>query len=312
LQAAVEWAQVVHVYGLYNLLGPAAAFFARRDKRPLVLEPLGMYVPRVRHIRLKRWYHRLFTLRLMQQAAVVIATSPTEQAELAAHVESSRLVLRQNVLDMTPYQCLPERTTFRQARQIGDAEQLIIYIGRISPIKNLIALVQAFGQTALECGRLLLIGPQLEPDYAAQVQATINQLGLAAQIQLIGPLYAADKLAALAAADLVVLPSTYESFGNAAAEAVAAGVPVLLSDTCGIAPLINERAGLAVPPTIDGLAAGLRLMLTDLDRRKQLTQQREAVLADLAGDEPVLQMEQIYQKITLERGNVGTLNRNFL
>jgi glycosyltransferase involved in cell wall biosynthesis len=306
LEAAVQWAQVVHVYGLYNLLGPAAAFFAQRGARPLVLEPLGMYVPRTRHVRLKQWYHRLFTTRLLRQAAVVIATSPAEQAELAAHVETARLVLRQNMLDVEQYRHLPDRLAFRKARQIAADERQIIYVGRISPIKNLVALVQAFGEAALARTRLLLIGPQLEPDYAAEVQDTINWLGLAERVQLIGPLYAADKLAALAAADLLVLPSTYESFGNAAAEAVAAGIPVLLSDTCGIAPLINERAGLAVPPTVDGLAAGLQVMLTDHDRRAQVMQQREAVLAELAGDQPVQQMEQIYQQILAEHSNVTT------
>ena len=306
LQAAVDWAQVVHVYGLYNLLGPAAARAARRSARPLVLEPLGMYVPRLRHIRLKHWYHRLFTARLLQQAAVVIATSPAEQAELAAQVDSARLVLRQNVLDVAQYQPLPDRAVFRQAQHIAADERLIIYVGRISPIKNLVALVQAFDQAALAQTRLLLIGPQLEPDYAAQVRATIDQLRLTERVQLIGPLYAADKLAALTAADLLVLPSTYESFGNAAAEAVATGVPVLLTQACGIAPVIDRRAGLAVTADAAALAQGLRVLLDDADQRAALTARRPEVLAELAGDGPVRQMEQIYQQILASHSNVTT------
>ena len=68
----------------------------------------------------------------------------------------------------------------------------------------------------------------------------------------------ADQKAALALADLLVLPSLNESFGNSAAEAVAAGVPVLLTDTCGIASMIHRRAGLAVPLGVEALAEGLR------------------------------------------------------
>lgn len=301
LRGAVRWAQVIHVYGLYNLLGPAAACFARRGRRPLVLEPLGMYVPRLRHVWLKQLYHYAFTARLLKQAVVVIATSPVEQAELVEQVETARLVLRKNVLDMAPYQQLPDRAVFREARHLAAGDRLIIYLGRISPIKNLVALVQAFDQAQLDRACLLLIGPQLEPDYATQVQNMIDRLGLTERVQLIGPLYEADKLAALAAADLLVLPSVYESFGNAAAEAVAAGVPVLLTQACGIAPVINGRAGLAVAAGPAFLAQGLQILLDDTAQRAALTARHAEALADLVGEGPVRQMEQIYRQITLER-----------
>ncbi|MCX6896410.1 MAG: glycosyltransferase [Verrucomicrobia bacterium] len=54
LAEAVRWAELVHGYGLYDLIGPAAAHYARRHSRPYVLEPLGMYVPRARNLFAKR------------------------------------------------------------------------------------------------------------------------------------------------------------------------------------------------------------------------------------------------------------------
>ena len=57
------------------------------------------------------------------------------------------------------------------------------------------------------------------------------------------------------------MPSLIESYGNAVAEAVAAGFPVLLTDTCGIAPAIHERARLAVSLGVEKLAHGLRTLL---------------------------------------------------
>ncbi len=297
LREWARWAQVIHVYGLYNLIGPAAALFAWRFHCPLVLEPLGMYMPRLRHIWAKQLYHHVFTARLLRQAALVIAASSAEQAELAAQVDAARLVLRQNILDLQSAQHLPDRTLFRNVRHIAADERLIVYLGRISPIKNLVALVRAFEQAALERTRLLLIGPQLEPDYAAQVQGAIDQLGQAGRVQLIGPLYEADKWAALAAADLLVLPSTYESFGNAAVEAVAAGVPVLLTETCGSAPLIHQRAGLAVPSTVDGLARGLHILLDDSAQCAALTGQRQQVLGALSQDAILDQTEKLYRMI---------------
>ena len=100
----------------------------------------------------------------------------------------------------------------------------------------------------------------------------IESLHLQESVRLIGPIYDQDKLAALAATDLFVLPSLSESFGNAAAEAVAAGVPVLLTDTCGIAPMIHERAGLAVPLGMASLAAGLRTMMNDAEHKNSASE----------------------------------------
>ena len=58
-----------------------------------------------------------------------------------------------------------------------------------------------------------------------------------------GPLYDEDKKAAFADADVFALPSRYENFGNAVAEAVASGVPVIVTNACGIHSLVRESGG---------------------------------------------------------------------
>jgi glycosyltransferase involved in cell wall biosynthesis len=299
LRQAVRQADLVHCYGLYNLLCPAAAFLARRAGRPYLLEPLGMYVPRARHVRVKTLYNRIFTAWLARRAAGVVAASAHEVRDLSGLVADGRISLRAHGVDLTPFRTQPDVRAFRSAHGLGPNERLILYLGRISPIKNLEQLVSAFKEATLEDARLLLVGPMLEPDYAARLSTLIADLGLADRVQLAGPLYGPDKLAALAAADLFVLPSLSESFGNAAAEAVVAGVPVLLTETCGIAPVIHRRAGLAVPLTTAGLVAGLRLMLNDPEQRAALTRQRSDVIRELSWEEPLQQTEQIYRRIAL-------------
>lgn len=301
LRQAISWADIVHCYGLYNLLCPAAALMARRADRPYLLEPLGMYIPRSRNTRVKSLYHRIVTGWMMRHAARLIATSPAEQRELSGLVPSNRLVLRRNGLDLTLFQELPDGAAFRARYAIAADERIILYLGRISPIKNLEQCISAFKEASLYRTRLLLVGPMLEPDYASHLQTHIAGLGLTHQVLLTGPLYDQQKLEALAATGLFILPSLYESYGNAAAEAVAAGVPVLLTENCGIAPLINGRAGLAVPQTTADLAEGLRIMLDDPDRRNQLTSRRAEILPFLSWQEPLNQTEHLYQNIISDR-----------
>ena len=294
---AVSQADVVHCYGLYNLLCPIAALIAKRQKRPYLLEPLGMYVPRARKMRLKSIYHRLFTGWMARGATKLIATSPAEAKELSSLVDNDHLVLRRNGIDLALFQRLPSGSDFRSAYNIGD-KRIILYIGRISPIKNLEQLITAFHRAALKNTVLVLVGPMLEADYAAEVRARIADLNLGDNVRLVGPLYNHQKLAALAAADLFVLPSLYESYGNVAAEAVAAGVPVLLTEVCGIAPLIHGRAGLSVPLQTDALADGLHMMIDDSEQRAAWTGKRADVLAELSWEKPLEQLELLYRSVT--------------
>jgi glycosyltransferase involved in cell wall biosynthesis len=126
----------------------------------------------------------------------------------------------------------------------------------------------------------------------------IGQLNLDGRVLLTGPLYGEDKLCALAAADLFVLPSLMESYGNAAAEAVAAGVPVLLTEGCGIAPQIAGRAGMVVSASVSALEQGLRSMMEDRTVRGRLTGQMSQVRKELSWDEPLAQTEQLYEAVT--------------
>lgn len=294
LATAIRQADIVHCYGLYNFLCPAAIALAHKLHRPALIEPMGMYRPRASSQFAKCLYHRLITRRMFQRAACVVATSPSELEELHGTVDSSKLGLRRNGIDVAACRQLPSKEVFCQRFKLAPADRLVLFVGRISPIKNLEQLIRAFDRAALANVKLVLAGPESEPPYAAKLRELIQSLNLADRILWTGPLFDADKLAALAAADLFVLPSLSESFGNAAAEAVAAGVPVLLTDTCGIAPLIHRRAGLAVPLGEESLANGLRLLLDDAVQRAALTRHREAVLQELSWEEPLNEMERIY------------------
>ncbi|MCX6896411.1 MAG: glycosyltransferase [Verrucomicrobia bacterium] len=206
-------------------------------------------------------------------------------------------MVRRNGIELAAFENLPDGGEFRKRQGIPAGERIVLYLGRISPIKNLEQLVAAFAQADLKNVRLVLAGPMLEADYAARLQAQAAALRPADKIIFTGPLFGADKLAALAAADLFVLPSLSESFGNAAAEAVAARVPVLLTDTCGIAAMIHGRAGLAVPLGVGSLAAGLRTMLDCAPEAATLTGRQEEVRRELSWEEPISQTEAMYQEI---------------
>lgn len=301
LWRAVEWADVVHCFGLYNLLCPLAALAAGKSSVPYLLEPLGMYVPRARSRRAKGAYNALVTSWVARHAARVVATSPAEAGELARLAPGSKLVMRRNGIDLSQFEDLPGGDAFRNRFGIERAERIVLYIGRISPVKNLEQLIQAFREAEMGCTQLVLVGPALEPDYAAKLRKLVRGLHLERTVLFAGPLYGREKLEALAAADLFVLPSLAESFGNAAAEAVAARVPVLVTEGCGIAPLVHLRAGLSVPLHTGKIGEGMRALLDDPAVRASVTSRRAEVLAQLSWDEPLREAERVYFSVVGSR-----------
>ncbi len=235
---------VVHFYGLYDLLGPAVAYFCRRRGIPYVIEPMGMYRPIDRSFRLKRIWRDSFGKSFWRGAARIIATSEMEQQELLEEgVPAEKIVIRYNGIDPGSFTSPPPRGGFREKWNVSPDEPLILFLSRIIPRKGADMLIESFAEACPLAGRLAIAGPEGEPGYLAQLKACAKKSGGEARVIFTGPLYDEEKKAALADADLFVLPSRYENFANAPAEAMACGVPVIITDACGILFTGRRRSG---------------------------------------------------------------------
>jgi glycosyltransferase involved in cell wall biosynthesis len=261
----------------------------------MFIEPLGMYPPRLRNVMFKRLYHRFFTRSLFRQAHRVVANSDAEAAELRKEVPADRCVIRRNGIQTEQFASLPPPSQFRRQFAVPDSDKLVLFLGRISPIKNLETLIAAFAQCRVSNARLIIAGPEMEPDYAVKIRKLARETALGDRILFPGPLYNDAKLAALSAANLFVLPSHSESFGNAAGEAVAAGLPVVLTNTCGISPIIDGKCGRSVSSNVEQVAAAIHDLLVDPAPYCD-AHVRAAVLRQLSWSAPVSQMNALYKE----------------
>jgi glycosyltransferase involved in cell wall biosynthesis len=144
----------------------------------------------------------------------------------------------------------------------------------ISPIKNTLGLLGAFARL-MERGvdaELRLAGPQVSPEYAARVEAFIRRRDLIDRVLLLGALDASQIQEELAAAAVFVLASLQENAPMAIAEAMAAGVPVVTSNRCGMPHMItHEESGYLIDPTNqDDIARRLGQLLQDADLRARM------------------------------------------
>ena len=296
---------VVHFYGLYDLLGPAVSFFCRRHGIPYVIEPMGMNRPIERNISLKRLWHRSVGGAFWQNAAKIVATSELEQRELIEdRVSPLKVVVRHNGVDLASDRAKFRRGSFRIKHGLSMNEPLVLFLSRLIPRKGADILIQAFSKACPESGHLVIAGPEGEPDYLAFLKKCALDSGVAHRVIFAGPLYEDEKKAVLADADLFVLPSRYENFANVIAEAIAYDIPVIISPFCGIRPLVEERAGLVVIPDTDSLSSALHRLLHDKPLYKQFQEGCKAVAAELSWDHLTQKMERYYVEVLASQNGI--------
>lgn len=154
--------------------------------------------------------------------------------------------------------------------------------GALVPRKGYDVLVAALSRMADMRWKATIAGAfDRAPAHVEQLRHDIARVGLAERITLVGELDAAALDAAYAASDLFVLPSYYEGFGMAAAEATARGLPVVTTRGCfGFA--VPDHVGVQVPPgDPEALALCLRRLITDASARRRLAEAAWAHAATL-------------------------------
>ena len=290
---------VVHIFGLYDFLGPSVAAACRRSGTPYVVEPIGMFVPIVRNFLLKRMYHLALGQRMLRGARTIIATSPQEVEELASSgLPPEKILIRRNGVEKP--ETLPERGKFRAALGIPENAKLILYLGRLSAKKSPDILLQAFASICKAASdaelRLVFAGPD-EGGIKEELQQMAGALGVTSWVQIRDAAYGKEKWNAYRDADVFILPSQNENFGNTAGEAVAAGTPVVVTDKCGVAPLLADVAGLVVPHDATAIAHALARLLFEPGLHARLTAGCRTVAARLDWDEPAQEMENLYEHL---------------
>jgi len=259
---------LVHAHGLFTFAPLAAAAAAAARGVPYILRPLGTLSPYgMRQRRLsKQLSFQLLERHALRAAAAVHFTSEQERQEAAAlAVPHSPAVIPLPVA-LPPSDLAHLRGRFRAAHPALGGATLALFLGRVDPKKGLDLLLPAFAQAHQKQPELaLVIAGAGHPRYMDELRSKAAALGLGTEALLwTGFLEGEEKWAALADADFFVLPSYSENFAVAAVEAMAAGLPVLLSDQVGIHHEVTAcGAGLVVPCDTQALAAALTQLAAD-------------------------------------------------
>ena len=222
--------------------------------------------------------------RIVRLADRVVAANVVERAHLAWYYGAStdRIAVIPCGVDTELFRPMPQVEAKRLLALPPDP--LLLYVGRLQPIKGLETLLEAM--TALDGAAQLLIvgGDQDEPEngHADYLRERVSVLGLRERVSFLGAQPQERLRLFYAAADATVMPSYYESFGMVALEAMACGSPVIASRVGGLTTTVRDGVtGFLVPEGDAGaLAERVALLLEDRGRRAQLGREAQRWAAE--------------------------------
>jgi glycosyltransferase involved in cell wall biosynthesis len=289
---------LVHTHTLFAPVVAAAHWICRWRRVPYVMTPHGMLDP---------W--ALGQKAGKKQRYMTWVERPALAHAAAIHVLSRREAEQVAALQLpTPVATIPNGVTlpppvspdlFLDERPHLRSLQRLLYLGRIDPKKGLDQLVTALASLHRDRPQLHLIlaGPDAL-GYRDALQRQARTLGCESALTFTGLLTGDRKWAALQAADLFVYPSYSEGFSMAILEAMAVGLPCVITPGCNFPEAAIANAAITVDPDPPALAAALRQLIQDPDGAKALGDRaRHLVQTDYTWSHRAQQLHQLYHDL---------------
>lgn len=260
---------VVHLALNWTAINALTYVFLRSPGRPYALSAMGWLAIDGRSRALKRVYRAAFTRRMVRDASACVAITQREVADYLEYgVDPGRI-------SRIPNGFIPEAFNERnddafRARYGIDSRPIILFIGRLDPIKGPDLLLRAFQRVskAFPEHQLIIAGNDL--GFRSQLEALSRALGVEKKVSFFGHIGGLEKAWAYHAADVFAVPSRFDTMTIVALEAAACGTPVLMTDRVDFDELQEAGGGLTVECSVEGLERGLLLLLGDPVRLKSM------------------------------------------
>lgn len=272
LADGLNYYDVVHLHSLYLFHDWVGGILAQRARVPYIVRPHGLLDPYIwqRHRPRKRLVEALFQTRVLNHAAAIHYTSELEREISAPYAGSAPARVVPLGVSLDSLENLPHREVFHAAFPATAGKRIVLFLSRLHEKKGLDLLVPAFAavrQTAPDL-HLVIAGP--DDGVMARTRDAVRAHNLDADVTFTGMVTGELKLAAFSAAACFVLPSYSENFGIAVVEAMAAGLPAIISDQVNIHRDIGGQGAVVVPCDTAALTKAISDMVSDPVRMRAM------------------------------------------
>jgi len=306
LRSSIREYDIVHIHSLYLFHGMVAAHYCRKHGIPYVVRPHGTLHPYIyrRHRLRKSVMELLFERRNIKRAAAIhFATEEEKNLSEPYTYDLTPSFVVPNGLDLTDYENLPDEGTFRARYPETGEKKIILFFSRVNFVKGLDILVRAFARVARlrDDVHLVIAGPDNE-GFGDKVRVWLKDEKVLHRATFTGMLLGDNKLAVFRDAQMFVLPSYSESFSISTVEAMACGLPVVVSDKVNVWREVEASgAGRVAPCDAGRFAEAILDVLDSLEEAKRMGERGRALVKERFQWKSVaLALEAAYQSILSE------------
>jgi D-inositol-3-phosphate glycosyltransferase len=252
---------------------------------------------------------------VLRRADRIIAATIAETTQLRFlyRAESRKLAIIPPGVDTSHFYPIPADEA-KQYLGLKPENRMVLFVGRIEPLKGVDTLIQAMSCLELQQVHrpvhLAIIGG--EPNVLAEdmteemtrLQKLCDELCMGGMVVFLGKRGQDTLPYYYSAAEVVVMPSLYESFGMVALEAMACGTPVIASEVGGLGYLVqNDVTGFTVPDSDpDALCDKLSMLLGDANLRETMGQRAAEYSLDYAWEKIAARIVEVYRDVVSKKG----------
>lgn len=272
LNSTISRYDIVHVHGVWDPILLAAAAAARQRSVPYVVTPHGMLDPWcLQQHRFKKWLAMKIAYGRMLDHAAFLHVLNDDEANLVRplNLQSPSIVVP-NGVNMDEVEPLPPRGQFRKRNPQLNSRPFLLFLGRLHYKKGLDLLADAYAMAVKRNlpADLVVAGP--DDGALFDFQQRIANYQLNNRVHVVGPIYGPQKFEALCDATAFVLPSRQEGFSMAITEALAARVPVIITENCHFPQVSQVNAGVVIRLDTAELADAMLALVTDPAAQKRM------------------------------------------
>lgn len=306
------------IHSHYWLSGSAAIELKKLWGQPIVhmFHTLGVMKQRVAREgeEVEGDYRLIGEKRILEEADCIVAATPAEEAQIQwlYQADTSKITIIPPGVDVSRFYRIPADEA-KEVIGVPPCNRMLLYVGRIEPLKGIDTLIEAiqflrrngdFEDNAFclaVIGGNLGVGEEDENAEIARLKELCHEHSLDDLVTFLGrrdqdllPYY-------YSAAEAVVVPSHYESFGMVALEAMACGTPVVASQVGGLAYIVQDGVtGYTVPSNdVKALADRLSELIKNPELQSRLGRQASSVAQGFSWDIIAGRMLNLYQDVIL-------------
>ena len=279
LKRQAKEVDVVHLHSVWQNYNIIFAKYLKSINKPYVVTiHSGLTEDRIKQsrYRLKLLYHKLFQKSIFDNAAGIHAITREEMTDISKFTSNKNIFFVQNGIDLDNFK-LEVKTYHESMNQINFG-----YLGRFGQEKNIYSLIMALSLLSaneLENLKCYLIGP-IDGE-GKRLQQLVSTLGLEGTVEFTGPLYGNEKYDKLKSLDFYVHPAYSDVVSIAVMEAMASGLPSIITRTSQVSYYYDSNAFVMTEPLIPDLKRGLQEILHSKDKWCEMSKSSITLVKDI-------------------------------